>query len=103
MTNIKTLADQLRNNISNQETPKQVAKPPPIPVILERIRKYDNRDHKSLMHIRFDADTIKMLNQFKMATGVDVTRLVAFSVHHLLEQHPEIKVMIKQFIQQMNL
>ena len=103
MSEIKSLADQLRTNINRQEAPKERNKPPPVPAILERIRKYDNRDHKALMHIRFDADTIKMLNQFKMATGVDVTKLVAFSVHHLLEQHPELKSIIKQFIQQMNL
>jgi hypothetical protein len=97
MNEIKTLADQLRTNINQQ------AKPPPVPEILERIRKYDNRDHKSLMHIRFDAGTIKMLNQFKMATGVDVTKLVAFAVHHLLDEHPELKSIIKQFIQQLEL
>ena len=97
MSDIKSLADQLRNNISRQD------KPPPVPEILERIRKYDNRDHKGLMHIRFDGGTIKMLNQFKMATGVDVTKLVAFSVHHLFEQHPELKSIIKQFIQQLEL
>jgi hypothetical protein len=97
MNEIKSLADQLRTNINQQ------AKPPPIPEILERIRKYDNRDHKSLMHIRFDAATIAMLSQFKMATGVDVTKLVAFSVHHLLEQYPELKSIIKQFIQELEL
>jgi hypothetical protein len=97
MSEIKSLADQLRTNINQQE------KPPPVPEILERIRKYDNRDHKALMHIRFDAATIKTLNQFKMATGVDVTKLVAFSVHYLLGQHPELKSIIKQFIQQLEL
>jgi hypothetical protein len=103
MSDIKSLADQLRNNINKQEAPKHQNKPPPVPEILQRIRKYDNRDHKSLMHIRFDADTIKLLNQFKMATGVDVTKLVAFSVHQLLEQHPELKSIVKEFIQQINL
>jgi len=97
MSDIKSLADQLRSNINRQDQPQ------PIPEILERIRKYDNRDHKSLMHIRFDTATIKTLNQFKMATGVDVTKLVAFSVHHLLEQYPELKSIIKQFIQQLEL
>ena len=57
MSDIKSLADQLRTNINQQ------AKPPPIPEILEHIRKYDNRDHKTLMHIRFDTDTIKLLGQ----------------------------------------
>jgi len=97
MSEIKSLADQLRNNINQQ------AKPPPVPEILEKIRKYDNRDHKALMHIRFDGGTIKMLNQFKMATGVDVTKFVAFSVHHLFELHPELKTIIKQFLEQLEL
>jgi len=52
MNDIKSLADQLRTNINQQ------AKPPPVPEILERIRKYDNRDHRVLMHIRFDGATI---------------------------------------------
>jgi hypothetical protein len=103
MNEIKSLADQLRSNINQQESPKENHKLPPVPEILQRIRKYDNRDHKSLMHIRFDADTLKMLNQFKMATGVDITKLVAFSVHHLIEAHPELKTIIKQFIQQLQL
>src|ERR1700761_6550958 len=103
MNEIKSLADQLRTNIIGQESPKEKNKAPPVPVILERIRKYDNRDHKSLMHIRFDGGTIKMLGQFKMATGVDVTKLVAFSVHQLFEQHPELKTIIKQFIEQLEL
>ena len=103
MNDIKSLADQLRANINKKESPKEKNKAPPIPEILDRIRKYDNRDHKALMHIRFDAGTIKTLNQFKMATGVDVTKLVAFSVHHLLDEHPELKSIIKQFIQQLEL
>lgn len=97
MSEIKSLADQLRTNINQQ------AKPPPVPEILQHIRKYDNRDHKGLMHIRFDAATITMMGQFKMATGVDVTKLVAFAVHQLFEEHPELKSIIKQYIQQLNL
>src|ERR1700712_26486 len=103
MSEIKSLADQLRNNINKQEAPKLAAKQPEVPEILKRIRAYDNRHHKGLMHIRFDNDTIKLLNQFKMATGVDVTKLVAFSVHELLELQPELKSIIKQFLQQINL
>ena len=101
MSEIKSLADKLRNNINQQAAPEIKNKPPP--EILQRIRKYDNRDHKGLMHIRFNAETIKLLNQFKMATGVDVTKLVAFSVHHLLEEFPELKLIIKEYIQQIEL
>jgi len=103
MKEIKSLADQLRSHINKQEAPKLAAKAPEIPEILKRIRAYDNRHHKGLMHIRFDSDTIKLLNQFKMATGVDVTKLVAFAVHELFELQPELKSIIKQFIQQLEL
>jgi len=104
MSEIKTLADQLRSKINGQPEPKrEKKKPPDIPQILEVIRAYDNRNHKSLMHIRFDAQTIKTMNQFKMATGVDVTKLVAFSVQQLFEKHPELKTIIKQYIQQIEL
>lgn len=111
MTEIKSLADQLRNQLSRQEAPpeptakvkREKKKPPDVPPILESIRSYDNRDHKNLVHIRFDASTVQTLNQFKMATGIDVTKLVAFAVRHLFQEHPELKSIIKQFIQQLEL
>ncbi|HZY39747.1 MAG TPA: hypothetical protein VFE53_23995 [Mucilaginibacter sp.] len=111
MSEIKTLADQLRNRITQQGAPNEVPaklkrekkKPPDLPPILESIRAYDNREHKSLVHVRFDAQQVQMMNHFKMATGVDVTKLVAFSVQQLFDQHPELKTIIKQFIQQINL
>ena len=104
MSEIKSLADQLRSKINQQPTPKrEKKKPPDTPAILEAIRAYDNRDHKSLMHIRFDAQTIQTMNQFKMATGVDVTKLVAFAVQQLFEKNPELKTIIKQYIQQLEL
>ena len=111
MSEIKTLADQLRSKINGQTVPKETPvkikrekkKPPDIPEILESIRAYDNRQHKSLMHIRFDAQTMQTMNQFKMATGVDVTKLVAFSVQQLFERHPELKSIIKHYIQQLEL
>ena len=104
MSEIKSLADELRSRINAQSVPKrEKKKPPDIPEILEVIRAYDNRDHKSLMHIRFDAQTVQTMNQFKMATGVDVTKLVAFSVQQLFEKHPELKSIIKQYIQQLEL
>ena len=99
MNEIKSLADQLRGHI-DKSTNKA---PPEIPDILLQLRAFDNSDHKSLMHVRFDAATLKTLGYFKMATGVDVTKLVAFSVHHLLEQYPELKTIIKQYIQSIEL
>lgn len=111
MTKLTTLADEIRNRIA-QPSPEQASEPkspkarkPKVAEaeILQLIRNYDNANHKSLVHVRFDEKTTQTLNHFKMATGVDVTRLVAFSVKQLFEKHPELKAIIKQFIQEMSI
>ena len=108
MTKITTLADEIRSKIA-QEGPKKQGKTKnrerklPQAEIIRLIEAYDNSDHKSMVHVRFDEQTVQTMNHFKMATGVDVTRLVAFSVQRLFAEHPELKEMIKQFIQNVNL
>jgi hypothetical protein len=111
MTKITSLADEIRNRIAQPppetreqpRTTKAKKSKPEEPDILQLIRAYDNAEHKSLVHVRFDEKTVKTLNHFKMATGVDVTRLVAFAVKQLFEGNPELKAIIKQFIQNMTL
>jgi hypothetical protein len=121
MNEIKTLVDQMRSRIKDSAVPgdagdkakkdKTVAArevspksnaPPVIPAILEAIRAYDNSKHKSLVHARFDSKTVQTLNQLKLAAGIDTTRLVAFAVDRLLQQHPELKTIIKQFFQKLD-
>jgi hypothetical protein len=103
MEKMKTLADQLREQLvkpdgksvkklKNNEKKIESA-------ILATIIDYDNSANKSMVHARFDAQTIRLMNHFKMATNVDVTKLVAFAVKHLFETYPELKTIIKQFIQ----
>ncbi|WP_439698157.1 hypothetical protein ACFGVS_07855 [Mucilaginibacter sp. AW1-7] len=111
MNEIKSLADQIRGKINQPEAqvaPKPVAvkkkqNKAEAPEIVELLRGYDISGHKSMVHARFDAQTAQMLHYFKMATGVEVTRLVAYSVRQLFEQHPELKIIIKQYIQQLEL
>ncbi|MEO6851274.1 MAG: hypothetical protein ABI166_11605 [Mucilaginibacter sp.] len=67
--------------------------------LLKSLWAYDNSDHKSMVHIRFDKQTVDLLIKFKLATGVDMTKLVAFSVKHLFNTHPELKQIIKQYLQ----
>ena len=113
MNEIKTLADQLRSKIGNADKkaepkkakattkearPKGTALPEP-PAILEAIRAYDNTGHKSMVHVRFDEKTSQTMNQLKLATGVDVTKFVAFAVRKLFNESPELKIIIKQFFQ----
>ena len=110
------MADQLREELVKpkvnleKKTPQpgneKAAKPDKklkpkelVPAIMEAILNYDNSINKNMVHVRFDEKTVRMMNQFKMATQVDVTKLVAFAVKHLFETCPELKSIIKQFIQ----
>jgi len=70
--------------------------------ILDRIKGYDNCDHKTLVHARFDERTAAMLSQLKLATGIDIQKVVAFSVSELLRQHPELKITIRKFLESLN-
>jgi len=103
MENMKSLADQLREQLV-KPTDKQAKKIRKAEkklesAILETILAYDNSDNKSMVHTRFDKQTVRLMNQFKLATDVDVTKLVAFAVKHLFETYPELKIIIKQFFQ----
>ena len=109
MNEIKTLADQLRSRIAKPDTPE---KPAPkkktdklalTPPIIDLLRAYDIKLHDSMVHVRFDRQTAQMLHHFKMATGVEVTRLISYSVAQFLEQHPEIKIIIKEHLENFGL
>jgi predicted glycosyl hydrolase (DUF1957 family) len=103
MENMKSLADQLREELV-KPTDKQAKKIRKAEkklesAILEAILAYDNSNNKSMVHTRFDKQTVRLMNQFKLATDVDVTKLVAFAVKHLFETYPDLKIIIKQFFQ----
>jgi hypothetical protein len=116
MENMKSLADQLRQELVNPVNKKlqkiegladgKTVKPDKknkqkdvAGAIMQAILDYDNSLNKNMVHVRFDEKTVRLMNQFKMATQVDVTKLVAFAVKHLFETCPELKLIIKQFIQ----
>jgi hypothetical protein len=102
MAKITSLADEIRSRIAQPPEPAAPQGPKPQATqadILAQLKAYDNADHKTLVHVRFDEQTVRTLNQLKLATGIDVTRLVAYSVRSLFDQHPELKNIIKQFMQ----
>lgn len=70
--------------------------------ILDRIKAYDNSDHHSVVHIRLDEYTVVILNQLKLAEGIDITKVMAFAITELLKQHPELRLAIDQFLKQLN-
>jgi hypothetical protein len=112
MNEIKSLADQLRSKLAKPDIPepdkaepvkKKAQKPPVTPRIVEQLRAYKIDGHKNMVHVRFDAQTAQMLYHFKMATSIEVTRLISYAVSKLIEQNPEIKTIVKQYIQDLKL
>ena len=111
MSEIKTLADQLRSQMAKPDTPpagKAPSKKKPAPAdtaapILELLRACDLSGHKSMLHARFDTATAQMLHHFKMATGIEVNRVICVAVKQLIEQNPEIRSIVKQYIQTLQL
>jgi len=70
--------------------------------ILDRIKGYNNDDHKSMLHLRIDEHTQIFLNQLKLATGIDITKIAAFAISELIRQHPELRTIVKQFLSKIN-
>ncbi|WP_183573806.1 hypothetical protein HDF18_08380 [Mucilaginibacter sp. X5P1] len=112
MSEIKSLADQLRNKISGTDAqPEETTKSPkvrttksqPLPPILEQLRAHDLADHKSMVHTRFKNPTAHLLHHFKMATGIEVNKVVGYAVEQFIEQHPEIKTIVKQYLQKLEI
>jgi hypothetical protein len=119
MGKMKSLADQLREQMvkpgekpvpykaglgnDNSKTPKSKANKVADSAILKALLDYDNTDHKTLVHFRFDKQTVEFMNKFKIATGVDVTKFIAFSVRHFIDAYPELKTIIKQYMQNSHL
>ncbi|MBS1529746.1 MAG: hypothetical protein JSU01_05535 [Bacteroidetes bacterium] len=112
MSEIKSLADQLRSKIANNgadasgKSPpekKREKKQPDPPPVLELLRAYDLAGHKSMVHVRFEDPTAQMLHHFKMATGIEVNKVVGFAVKQFVEQNPELKTIVKQYLQKIQI
>lgn len=118
MNNIKSLADQLRDRIALPEKVSAVPKSkglkvtkvprkdPPVKMksdLLQQILDYDSSSNRAMVHVKLDDATAKLVAHLKMATGIDNIRLVAFSVKHLFETNPELKKIIKQYTQNLEL
>jgi alpha/beta superfamily hydrolase len=111
MNEIKTLADQLRSRMAKPDTPdnnlkpekKKRAKPPDIPAIVEQLRTLDVSANKTLIHARVDTQTAQLIHHLKTATGIEVTRLICFSIRHFFEAYPELKTLIKEHLEKFEL
>lgn len=75
----------------------------PAQEILTLIRNFDCSQNTHMLHPRLDIRTVKMLNSLKLASGIEMNRLIAFSVHFLLQQRPEIRNYVKQSLENFEL
>jgi hypothetical protein len=107
MSELKSLADQLRNKINNPvPVPPQNIEGkqiPAAPEIVDVLRAYDLKDHDSMIHVRFENPTAALLHHLKRATGIEVNKVVGYAVRQFLEQHPELKTIVKQYLQKIEL
>lgn len=112
MSEIKSLADQLRSRIAGNNTESSGKSPPKKPgpknepgetPILGLLRAYDLTGHKSMVHVRFEDPTTQMLHHLKLATGIEVNKVVGFAVKQFIEAHPELKTIVKQYLQTIQL
>jgi hypothetical protein len=105
MSEMKSLADQLRSKMAKPDTPgkKKGKDPAEIPPVIELLREFDINGNKTLVHARFDPQTAQLLHHFKMATGIEVTRLICYAVRQLLDKHPEIRVIVREHLNNIDL
>jgi len=108
MSEIKSLADQLRSRINNPdkalpEKNKEHKPPEQPPPILEALRAYDLSGHDSMIHARFENPTAALLHHLKKATGIEVNKVVGYAVKQFLEQHPELKTLVKEYLQKLEI
>lgn len=116
-TEITTMADALRKSIlppdiplSNKDPVVKAIKSEPGKKaakkeieIIGLIRDFDCSGNTHMLHPRLDGRTVQLLNRLKLASGLDMNRVIAFALHRLFEQHPEIKKFIKTTLENFEL
>ncbi|MGN7986500.1 MULTISPECIES: hypothetical protein [Pedobacter] len=114
---ITTMADALRKTISPQNVnlsnkdPVIKAKKPDVEkkatnketLIIELIREFDCTGNTHMLHPRLNRHTVQLLNRLKLASGIDMNKVIAFALHRLFDQHPEIKKFIKTSLENFEL
>jgi len=114
---IKTLADEIRKSIRPPEIVPTNKDPvtggksagtsnkggDKEPDIIALIRDFDCSGNTHMLHPRLNTRTVQLLNRLKLASGLDMNRVIAFALHQLFEQHPEIKKFIKTSLENFEL
>ncbi len=130
MTAIRSLADELREKMRQQapgaESPgsekqnqiqetgqenavrKKSGKPPPekrppgLETLLAELTAYDLTGNEKLL-IRLDSRIVFMLKQLKVTKGIDMNKLIAYSLDTFFKERPELINYIKASLQTIEL
>ncbi len=130
MTAIRSLADELREKMRQQppgtespetESPgtaneingpkpikKKAGKPPPekqpagLETLLAELTAYELGGNEKLL-IRLDGRTVFMLKQLKVTNGIDMNKLIAYSLDTFFKERPELINYIKASLQTIEL
>lgn len=113
MDSIKTLADELReaikteNNsdsrVSKLNRPSRSAKAnKEIDPLFEEILSHKLIGKEKLL-IRLDDRTIFFLKQLKVSKGIDMNKIISYSLQYFLKNHPQIAQYIKDSLKNIDL
>jgi len=121
MSQIKSLAQQLKSRLEEQKGMPETMDSEERPVQKERDKQDDkdaareakqisaflsalrdfNMDGQEKILIRLDKRTIAQLKQLKVATNIEMIRVIAFALQHFLKSHPWLNDYISQTLKQM--
>ncbi|CDS94164.1 conserved hypothetical protein [Sphingobacterium sp. PM2-P1-29] len=113
MDSIKTLADELRETIRNDNKPvnrspksntssKSAKTDKKIDPLFEEILGHKLIGKEKLL-IRLDDRTIFFLKQLKVSKGIDMNKIISFSLQYFLKNHPQIANYIKDSLKNIDL
>ncbi|MGA9650299.1 hypothetical protein [Pedobacter sp.] len=121
MSQIKSLAQQLKSKLEEQKgeplikdagkSPVQKEREKPddrylatdakkISALLSALRDF-NMDGQEKILIRLDKRTVAQLKQLKAATNLEMNRVIAFALQKFLKSHPWLNDYISQTLKQM--
>ncbi|QPH38661.1 hypothetical protein [Pedobacter endophyticus] len=122
MSEIKSLAEQLKSKLEEQKGVQLIASAEKRPVqkkkrekpddsnsaneakkisaLLSALREF-NMDGQEKILIRLDKRTVAQLKQLKVATNIEMIRVIAFALQDFLKSHPWLNDYISQTLKQM--
>jgi len=115
MTEITSLADQLKETIRQQKSSQEAkVKLHQKSLEVDRPLNEEKKDAELFFQlllafqvegqekvmIRLDSKTVQLLKRLKLATNVDMTKIIVFSLHQLFDANPWLHAHISKLLNQ---